>query len=152
MHFSIVEFGMDFSVHTGKMCVVMLNWLLCFCVIAFLLYSINCIKESTHGKYWIGLRAVSDNPYFAWVTGENVTYTKWGHSQPNRHNLDACVNVNSDHHYKWYDDECTISLHFVCEHVLNTVPTTITAVTTSTTSIRTTPRKLSGKCQKQRYV
>jgi hypothetical protein len=64
---------------------------------------------------WIGLRrppsAPSVEASFAWVTGEPVTYKKWGGGEPS--GSGECVSLRSANN--WTDQDCKNSRDVICE-------------------------------------
>jgi hypothetical protein len=75
------------------------------------------------GDYWVGLKG-KDNPWNAfktWVTGDNVTFTNWGHGEPQPsqiaggctalHGVRSELNLPGD----WYVNACNSKKFALCE-------------------------------------
>mgnify|MGYP001588736791 CR=1 FL=1 len=63
---------------------------------------------------WIGLESNGTDCTFAWITGEALSWTPWGMSQP-----DNCVGTRSCGHFwsgpTWGDMPCDGALNYLCE-------------------------------------
>ncbi|XP_053694883.1 C-type lectin 37Da-like [Sabethes cyaneus] len=81
-------------------------------------------KYSDECSFWIGGTDLADEGVFIWTaTGERVSYSNWGPSEPNNHNgNEHCMQLAyipaEGYHWTWNDNVCNgQSLYFVCENV-----------------------------------
>ncbi|XP_041833577.1 C-type mannose receptor 2-like [Melanotaenia boesemani] len=64
-------------------------------------------------KSWIGLYREDENSPWKWSSsGENATYFKWGHNEPNNPETELCV-VRWDKD-DWKNDDCSKKNNFLC--------------------------------------
>ena len=74
--------------------------------------------------YWIGAYDKHDNTVFYWPNGHKVYYTNWGGGDEVAHNKQPddshshpqnCVLLYGPDYYRWHDDQCKHTQHFICE-------------------------------------
>ncbi|XP_042875458.1 perlucin-like [Penaeus japonicus] len=97
--------------------------------------SLACIesaKENFHIKQWLGVNGNhntgvwvggSDNGHvgrWAWFpTGQLVSYSNWGPSQPSGGDQHCMYLVGGLLGYQWADFHCDFDMHFLCEYGVN---------------------------------
>ena len=74
------------------------------------------------GGYWFGLRqdinGAGPNEGWGWATGESLTFTNWGDSEPNNVNgIEDCGELNLNG--TWNDADCEVLRRFVVEVTLH---------------------------------
>ncbi|XP_042206194.1 LOW QUALITY PROTEIN: perlucin-like [Homarus americanus] len=98
------------------------------------LATIETLQENYFIKKWLAVNGHhntgvwvggSDNGHsgkWAWFpTGQLVSYSNWGPSQPSGGDQHCMYLVGGLLGYQWADFHCEFDMHFLCEHGVNTV-------------------------------
>ena len=73
-------------------------------------------QATASGEWWIGLSDLAVEGTFVWETGEPLSFTNWGASQPdNGAGTEHCVHYGYGGAYVWNDDQCFNLKPYVCE-------------------------------------
>ncbi|XP_060571970.1 perlucin-like protein isoform X2 [Ruditapes philippinarum] len=79
----------------------------------------NYISEKARilGDYfWIGLTDKLIEGEYMWTTSQQlVTFSNWGPGEPNGHDHENCVLIDSPNDYRWADVRCDRPEHYICE-------------------------------------
>ncbi|XP_070696443.1 galactose-specific lectin nattectin-like [Pempheris klunzingeri] len=70
-------------------------------------------KFHSHPTTWIGLYDAIQEGRWMWTDGSRITFTRWGHREPNNKGGEDCAEINF-RSYFWNDIPCGHHKPFVC--------------------------------------
>ncbi|XP_052067135.1 macrophage mannose receptor 1-like [Mytilus californianus] len=78
------------------------------------------ITNFTQTSQWIGLSNFQNNGKYVWSDRTILNYTDWGESEPNNfNNNENCAQLLKPDSQKWNDNNCFMSLRFICKMQIN---------------------------------
>ncbi|XP_062581843.1 perlucin-like protein [Saccostrea cucullata] len=78
----------------------------------------SMVQRQNGHTYWLGGSDWTTEGAWVWeTTGKAISYTNWHHGQPdNSHNIEHCLYLDTQSHYRWFDRDCHDALHYICEN------------------------------------
>ncbi len=73
------------------------------------------VANLNNDNLWIGFTDEASEGNFYWITGEEVTYTNWGNSQPDNSGSEDYVHINWNTIGKWNDHQSSQTYNYVLE-------------------------------------
>ncbi|XP_052067307.1 C-type mannose receptor 2-like [Mytilus californianus] len=74
------------------------------------------INSFTQTFLWTGLSNLENNGKYMWSDGTSLDYTHWRPLEPNNlNNNENCVHLYHSNSRKWNDNNCFMSLRFICK-------------------------------------